>query len=72
MIFTLDRSGNITYISPAVEKISGYKPEEIIGNSFKKYVTGVGFKTAFQAFVKSIKGFDIERLELVLIGKGVV
>jgi PAS domain S-box-containing protein len=68
MIFTLDRKGIITYISPSVEKIGGYKPEEVIGNSFKKYITGSDLSTAVQAFIKSIRGLNIERLELELIG----
>ena len=67
IIFTLDRKGTITYISPAVEKVGGYKPEDVIGNSFRKYVTGSGISTAIQAFIKSIRGFNIERLELELI-----
>ncbi len=68
IIFTLDRKGTITYISPAVEKVGGYRPEEVIGHSFRKYVTGSGRSTAVQAFIKSIRGFNIERLELELIG----
>jgi PAS domain S-box-containing protein len=68
MIFTLDKKGTITYISPAVEKIGGYKPEEVIGNSFRKYITGSDISTAVQAFIKSIRGSNIERLELELIG----
>ena len=68
IIFTLDKKGTITYVSPAVEKVGGYRPEEVIGNSFKKYITGSGISTAIQAFIKSIRGFNIERLELELIG----
>ncbi|MEE9460020.1 MAG: PAS domain S-box protein [Candidatus Bathyarchaeia archaeon] len=67
IIFTLDRKGTITYISPAVEKVGGYKPEEVIGNSFRKYITGSDLSTAVHAFIKSIRGFNIERLELELI-----
>jgi PAS domain S-box-containing protein len=33
VIATLDSDGRITYISPSVEKVLGYKPEEMIGKS---------------------------------------
>jgi len=68
IIFTLDKKGIITYISPAVEKVGGYKPEEVIGNSFRKYISGSDLPAAMQAFIKSIRGSNIERLELELIG----
>lgn len=32
IIATMDLSGNFTYISPSVEKITGYSPEEVLGN----------------------------------------
>jgi PAS domain S-box-containing protein len=67
IIFTLDKKGIITYISPAVEKVGGYKPEEVIGNSFRKYISGSDLPAAMQAFIKSIRGSNIERLELELI-----
>ena len=33
VIYSVDRDGILTYISPVCEKIVGYKPEEIIGKS---------------------------------------
>ncbi len=34
IIYTLDEKGNITFASPAVETILGYRPEEVIGKHF--------------------------------------
>lgn len=31
VIWTLDLEGNFTYVSPSVERLRGYKPEEIVG-----------------------------------------
>lgn len=38
MIYTCYRSEGVTYISPAVERILGYTPEEIIGTQCRDYV----------------------------------
>ncbi len=38
MIYTCYRSEGVTYISPAVEKILGYAPEEIVGTQCREYV----------------------------------
>ena len=38
VIFTLDTSGNITYVSPAVERLSSYKTGELTGQSFAKLI----------------------------------
>ncbi len=68
IIYQLDREGNFIYISPAVERIGGYKPEEIIGTSFKKYI-GIGLFKAIQARMRTMRGMDIEGLNVELIKK---
>jgi PAS domain S-box len=38
VIYSLDERGVITYISPAIEKISGYSPSEIMGKEFRHFI----------------------------------
>lgn len=38
IIFNLDSEGIFAYISPVVEKITGYKPQEVIGHSFVEFI----------------------------------
>jgi PAS domain S-box-containing protein len=38
IIFTLDRQGHFAYISPVAERILGYSPDEITGQSFNCFV----------------------------------
>jgi len=38
VVFRTDREGVITYVSPAIEKISGYRPDEIAGRHFGSFV----------------------------------
>lgn len=40
VIFEIDSQWRIQYISPVIEKIMGYKPDELIGNSFFNLVYG--------------------------------
>ncbi len=53
IIFTIDAQGRISYISPAVERILGYKPDDLIGKHFyilvssdDRHVLGLKFKEA--------------------------
>ena len=38
IIFTLDTKGRFTYVSPVVERMLGYRPDEIIGQPFNWFV----------------------------------
>ncbi len=38
VIYSLDGRGVITYISPAIEKITGYSPSEITGRDFRQFI----------------------------------
>jgi two-component system cell cycle sensor histidine kinase/response regulator CckA len=38
VIFSLDREGRFTYVSPAVERISGWKAGELMGKPFDRFV----------------------------------
>jgi two-component system NtrC family sensor kinase len=38
VIFEVDTDGNITYISPAIERVGKYKADELIGQNFSRFV----------------------------------
>lgn len=38
VIYALNPEGVVTYISPAVERVSGYAPEEVIGGEFIEFI----------------------------------
>ena len=38
LVFVADSSGIVTYVSPVIEKLSGYLPDEVIGHSFTEYL----------------------------------
>ena len=54
-IFTTDPQGTITYLSPAVEKIFQFKPEEMVGKHFTAFMVEEDRAGAYQAFVSALK-----------------
>jgi len=38
VIYTVDRDGRLTYISPAVTPLMGYAPSEMVGRSFSEFI----------------------------------
>lgn len=38
VIFILDKNGTLTYISPVMEQVSGYKQDEVLGQNFTQFV----------------------------------
>jgi PAS domain S-box-containing protein len=63
LIFTTDREGRITYVSPAVERILGYKPEEVVGQSIQNYLPESEVPKAFQTLGEALQGKVPEYLE---------
>jgi two-component system cell cycle sensor histidine kinase/response regulator CckA len=69
VIFAVDKTGLLTYVSPAVESMLGYSPFEIIGKSirgiiykedlqfvmgrFQKALTGIRIPTEYRVYKKS-------------------
>ncbi|MBD3208446.1 MAG: PAS domain S-box protein [Candidatus Nealsonbacteria bacterium] len=56
VVFTIDDKGVITYISPRIEDLSGYKPEEVIGSTFKKFVFEEDLSSLMDDFQANISG----------------
>jgi PAS domain S-box-containing protein len=58
IVYALDKNATITYISPNVESISGYKPKEVIGKNFVDFVHPDDIKGRIEQFRKVILGID--------------
>jgi len=54
IIIVVDKKGTITYVSPSVERVLGYKPEELIGESGFKFIMLVDLPRAIYDFGKAI------------------
>jgi PAS domain S-box-containing protein len=64
MIVTTDAEGRVVYVSPSVERILGFRAEEMIGKAFQEYFAESGLTDALQAFARLLEGEAIEGLQL--------
>ncbi len=53
-IFQLDLEGQITYCSPAVERLLGWTPDDVIGSHLRRYLPKDGLAEAMQNFERAI------------------
>ena len=56
VIFRLDAQGTITYISPVIEQIAGYRPEEVIGHAFAEYVQREDLAALQESWQRTLAG----------------
>ncbi len=56
VIFSLDREGTVVYVSPVIEILAGYKPEEVIGKSFKAFICPEDIEEVVENFERVIAG----------------
>src|SRR3712207_1029585 len=55
VIAVLEVDGTIRYASPAVERMLGYSPEEVIGTSVFYYVHPDDYERALEAFAETLE-----------------
>jgi len=56
VIFTVDKSGLLTYVSPAVESIFGYRPSEIIGKPIQEIIYKEDLQFVINRFQETLSG----------------
>jgi two-component system, cell cycle sensor histidine kinase and response regulator CckA len=59
VIFTVDKSGFLAYVSPAIESILGYTPSEIIGKSIQEIIHKEDLLFVMARFQKALSGIKI-------------
>jgi len=69
VIFTLDPKGNITFLSSAFEKITGFKSEDFIGRHFKHLLEPTYIKRTFESSIRGIKGEKLPLYDIELLHK---
>ncbi|MFA5065036.1 MAG: histidine kinase N-terminal 7TM domain-containing protein [Dehalococcoidia bacterium] len=68
VIYTLDKEGNITYISPAVERLSKYKVNELLGKSFTTIIFPDDLPGLIRSYNRLISG-QMEPYEFRILDK---
>jgi PAS domain S-box-containing protein len=68
VIWTMDAEHRLTYISPAIEKLSGYTPEEFLNLSFEQWMTPQTLESARSGIAERRKNWDgVNRFEQEMI-----
>ena len=70
VVFSIDAEGRFDYISPAMERATGYKPEEIIGKSLPSFMTPEDYEDLLGRLTFDEKGWHAPMEFRVLDGKG--
>ena len=68
-LFVTDKIGNITYVNPKAERMSGYKAEELIGIHFTAIVPKEIQKIVLPGIQKMLKGGSISGIESKFLKK---
>ncbi len=68
-LFRISASGKIIYISSSIEELIGYKPEEMIGNSFEKFIPHNKVSDYFASMRELLKEKEIIVFSADLINK---
>jgi two-component system sporulation sensor kinase A len=59
IVIIVDKKGNITYVSPPIERFTGYKPEDLIGKSAFEFIRPEDLPRAIDDFSKAIQTKDV-------------
>lgn len=72
VIFSLDLQGKFTYISPAIERLYGYLPEEMTGHHFSSYIHPEDRPFCIEVFKKRLNGeYGLNEFRIVAKDGGV-
>lgn len=68
MAFAVDREGVITYVSPGAEKVSGHRPQEMLGRPLSNFVHPDDLRVLQENFRRALEGNpDPEAVRIVRI-----
>jgi PAS domain S-box-containing protein len=56
VVFAVDQNGALTYVSPAVEPMTGYSVSELTGRTFADFLHPDDLARAFENFVRTLSG----------------
>ncbi|MDP2674960.1 MAG: PAS domain S-box protein [Dehalococcoidia bacterium] len=56
VIYAQDKDGRVTYVSPVVEQIGGYSPQEVIGRPFTDFIHPDDLPSLMESFRRTVAG----------------
>jgi len=67
-IYISDMNGKLTYVSPAAEKMLGYRLEDIVGRNVSEFIHGSSLKDVGRSYAEVSQGHTVEGLQFDVIG----
>ena len=67
IVYTMDLQGRFTYISPNIEKITGFAPKELIGNHFVSILAPEDREKTQHDFAENLKKQNTVTLEIKIV-----
>ncbi|WP_319525495.1 PAS domain S-box protein [uncultured Desulfosarcina sp.] len=58
VVYTTDRNAVVTYVSPNIVRLSGFKPDEVVGKNFVEFVHPDDLSDRMDQFVKILDGYE--------------
>src|SRR3990172_642299 len=56
VIYAQDKDGRVTYVSPIVEQLGGYSPQEVIGRPFTDFIHPDDLPSLIESFRRTVAG----------------
>ncbi len=56
VVFSLDAEGTVLYVSPAITRVYGYPPEEVVGRHFSELVHPDDYEALARSFARTLQG----------------
>lgn len=69
VIYEVNSQGIVTYASPALYDLGGYRPDEMVGTNFGSYLLESDLPLAMEAFADVFSGKSISMLKLAFVHK---
>ncbi len=69
VVFSVDTTGRFTYISPVIEQIAGFRPEEVIGQHFSFFIDPKDQQTMMADVAKLFSGENMPAREFRAIDR---
>lgn len=69
VIYTLDCSGTVTYVSPAIESLIGYSPLEVIGHPFDEFIHPADLQRISESYDHILSGHRPATAEYRVLSK---
>jgi PAS domain S-box-containing protein len=69
IIYMMDEKGMLNYVSPAITRILGFEPKEVIGKALESFLPETEQYKGMKIRNNFLKGVNFEGLEIKLLGK---